>query len=148
MSALEFAKIAFRYTSPVGWLITEGVEKAAQLVANASDKGVDQLRGEIEKQSLRMQFDQPQARIAQELAIARRIDNAEEVEIEEFYDASGNGFAGISVDQSRQTTSVGVGAEGRQITKRVYRFSGWRPQDNEVITQILEEEKLVDKKST
>ena len=95
MSAWEIAKTALRYTSPVGWLVAEGAEKAAQLVANASDKGVDQLREEIAKQNLQMQFAQQQARIAQELAIARRIDNAEEVEIEEFYDTSGKGSAGI-----------------------------------------------------
>lgn len=132
MSAWEIAKNALKYTSPVAWLVAEGVEKAAQLVANASDKGVDQLREEIAKQNLQMQFAQQQARIAQELAIARRIDNAEEVEIEEFYDASGKGSAGISVDQSSQTASIGVGAEGRQVTKRVYHFKGWRHQENEV----------------
>ena len=141
MSAWDIAKIALRYTSPVGWLVAEGAEKAAQMVANASDKGVDQLKEEISKQNLQMQFAQQQARIAQELAIARRIDNAEEVEIEEFYDTSGRGNAGISIDQASQTASVGVGAEGRRVTKRVYHFKGWRPQDNEVITQILEEEK-------
>lgn len=141
MSAWGIAKTALRYTSPVGWLVAEGAEKAAQLVANASDKGVDQLREEIVKQNLQMQFAQQQARIAQELAIARRIDNAEEVEIEEFYDTSGKGSAGISIDQSSQTASVGVGTEGRRVTKRVYHFKGWRPQDNEVMTQILEGEK-------
>jgi hypothetical protein len=35
MSAWEIAKTALRYTSPVGWLVAEGAEKAAQLVANA-----------------------------------------------------------------------------------------------------------------
>lgn len=141
MTSWEIAKIALRYTSPVGWLVAEGAEKAAQLVANASDKGVDQLREEITKQNLQILFAQQQARIAQELAIARRIDNAEEVEIEEFYDTSGKGSASISVDQSSQTASIGVGAEGRRVTKRVYHFKGWRPQDSEVMTQILEEEK-------
>jgi len=141
MSAWEIAKTALKYTSPVAWLVAEGAEKAAQLVANASDKGFDQLREELAKQNLQMQFAQQQARIAQELAIARRIDNAEEVEIEEFYDTSGKGSAGISIDQSSQTASIGVGAEGRLVTKRVYHFKGWRPQDNEVMTQILEEEK-------
>ena len=141
MSAWEAAKVALRYTSPVGWLVTEGVEKAAQLVANASEKGVDPLKEEIAKQNLQMQFAQQQARVAQELAIARRIDDAEEVEIEEFYDTSGKGSVGISIDQSSQTASIGAGAEGRRVTKRVYHFKGWRPQDNDVISQIFEEGK-------
>jgi hypothetical protein len=136
-STLDIAKIALRISSPVGWLVAEGAEKAAQMVANASNNGVDQLKEEITKQTLQMQFAQQQARIAQELAIARRIDNAEEVEIEEFYDTSGKGNTGISIDQASQTASVGVGAEGRRVTKRVYHFKGWCQQDNEVITQIL-----------
>ena len=89
------------------------------------------------KQNLQMQFAQQQARIAQELAIARRIDNAEEVEIEEFYDNSGKGNAGASFDQANQNASVGIGAEGRRVTKRVYHFKGWKLQDAEVITRII-----------
>lgn len=117
-----------------------GVEKATQTVASASDKGVDQLKEEIDKQSLQIQFAHQQARIAQELTIARRIDNAEDVEIEKFYDTSGKSNAAFSVDQACQTASFGVGAEGRRVTKRVYHFKGWRNQVTKVITQILEEE--------
>ena len=141
MSAWEIAKTALKYTSPVGWLVAEGAERAAKLVATASDEGVEQLKEEVTKQNLQMQFAQQQARIAQELAIARRIDNAEEVEIEEFYDTSGKGHLGLSVDQASEAATLGLGGEGRRVTKRVYHFKGWRPQDSEVITQILEEKK-------
>lgn len=142
MTAWEIAKLALKCSSPVGWLVAEGAEKAAQLVSNASEKGVDTLREEITKQNLQMQFAQQQARIAQELAIARRIDNAEEVEIEEFYDTSGKGNAGISINPTIQAASIELGAEGRRVTKRVYHFKGCRPQENEVISQILKEEKV------
>ncbi len=132
MSAWDIAKVAYRCSNPIGWLVEEGLEKAAQMVANASDKGIDQLKEEVAKQELKMQFAQHQARIAQELAIARRIDNAEHVEIEEFYDTLGKASAGLTVDQIRQSASIGVGAEDRCVTKRVYHFKGWRPQNTEI----------------
>lgn len=135
LSAWDIAKIAI---NPVGWIVAEGAEKAAQMVSKASDKGIDQLKIEIDKQNLQMQFAQQQARIAQELAISRRIENAEEVEIEEFYDTSGKGNAGASFDSSSQTAFAGIAAEGRRVTKRVYHFKGWRPQEEEIISQSLE----------
>jgi hypothetical protein len=140
MSKWDTAKAVMKYTSPIAWLVAEGAELAAKSVEKASEQGVDQLNEEIIKQNLRMQFSQHQARIAQELAIGRRIDNAKEVEIEEFYDTFGKGNLGISVDQSKNTASIGLGAEGHQVTKRIYRFKGWRPQDEETITQIFEKE--------
>ena len=63
-----------------------------------------------------------QAQVAQELAIAHRIENAEEVEIEEYYEGSGKGGAGIGTDGV--SVNLSVGAEGRKVTKRVYRFTG------------------------
>lgn len=138
MSKWETTKAVLKYTSPVAWLVAEGAELATKSIAKASEQGVEQLNEEIIKQNLKMQFAQHQARIAQELAIARRIDNAEEVEIEEFYDTSGKANLGVSVDQSKNTASIGLGGEGRQVTKRIYHFKGWRPQDEETITQILE----------
>jgi len=76
MSAWEIAKTALKYTSPVAWLVAEGAEKAAQLVANASDKGFDQLREELAKQNLQMQFAQQQARIAQSPTAHREAETA------------------------------------------------------------------------
>lgn len=139
MSVWDSYKQVLKYTSPLGWLIAEGAEKAANSIAGASDKGIEQLKEEVAKQNLQMQFAQQQARVAQELAIARRIDNAEEVEIEEFYDTSGKGSLGVEIDQRSETAFVGLGAEGRRVTKRVYHFKGWRQSEVELITQVLEE---------
>jgi len=49
-----------------------------------------------------------QAKVAQELAIARRVELAEQVEIEEFYDTSGEGNIGLKADEK----SVALGASG------------------------------------
>ena len=137
MSNWDTAKNVMKYTNPIGRLIAEGVEKGAKSITQASNKGLSELEEEVAKQNLKMEFAQHQARVAQELAIARRIDNAEEVEIEEFYDTSGKGKLGVSVDEKSQTASLGLGAEGRKVTKRVYHFRGARSQESrETIQEI------------
>lgn len=66
-----------------------------------------------------------EAKVEQEFAIARRIHNAEEVEIQEFYDTSGKGSAGLSAE--RESVAVGLSGEGRKITKRIIKFKGHSP---------------------
>ena len=137
MSKWDIAKTALKYTSPVSWLIAEGVEKGVKSITEASNKGLSELEEEVAKQSLKMVVAQHQARVAQELAIAKRIENAEEVEIEEFYDTSGKGNIGVTLDQKNGTGSLGVGAEGRKVTKRIYHFKGSRVEDNDVVVQTM-----------
>jgi hypothetical protein len=66
-----------------------------------------------------------QAKVEQELAISRRIDSAEEVEIEEYYEYFGKGSLGLSADEDSLT--LGAGGEGRKVTKRVIKFKGCAP---------------------
>lgn len=114
---------------PLAHYMVEQGEKAAKEISEASNKGLAALEEEVAKQALKMQLDQQMARIEQELAIARRIDCAEEVEIEEFYDTSGKGSAGLAADMKSETVTLGLSGEGRVVTKRVYHFKGWRPLD-------------------
>lgn len=107
---------------PLFGLIIDGVEKASKSIDMASDEGLGLLREEVAKQRIKMDFSQHQARIAQELAIAKRIENAAEVEIEEFYDYSGKGSAGLTVNAESQTGSLGFSDENRRVSKRIYRF--------------------------
>ena len=125
-SAWETAKQVVRIVSPLTGRIIESVEKATGAVNLASDKGIDALREEVAKQELRLQFDLQQAKIAQELAIAQRILNAEVVEIEEFYDRSGRGHLGAKGDQDGAT--LGFGAEGKSVVKRIYKFIARRSE--------------------
>lgn len=131
MDAWKVAKFVVKYSNPVGALIADGVELAAKSMSDAANKGLDELKAESLKQSIRAQFDQQQARTAQELAIAERIGNADEVHIEEFYDTSGKGNLGISLDGD--STTVGIGASGRSVVKRTYRFTGWKRQEEQVV---------------
>ena len=100
--AWKSTKEIMKWTSPIAWLIMEGSEKAAEAMTGASKGTLPQLEEEAAKQEIQMQFAQHQARVAQELAIARRIDNAEEVEIEEFYDISGKGLLGVSANAASE----------------------------------------------
>lgn len=120
----DVAKVAMIIANPVPWMITEGLKKATESISNASDQGLAQLEQEVAKQNFKMRIAEQQARVEQELAIARRIDNAVEVEIEEFYDTTGKGNLGLTVDGNSQTASLGIGAEGRRVTKRIYHFKG------------------------
>jgi len=114
----------------------EGAEKATNAVNAASDKGVDALREEVAKQEIRLKFELQKAKIDQELAIAQRIRDAETVEIEEFYDRSAKGELGAKVDGS--VASLGLGAEGKSVTKRIYHFSGRHGTDASLVPQIIE----------
>lgn len=121
--------------NPSGILIKKAVDVAVEAFINRT-KSADVSTSELEEEALRQDIEtrvlQGKARIEQELAIARRIDNAEEVEIEEFYDASGDGALGAKTDG--ETITLGASGAGRKVTKRVYKFKGYNP-----ITQQVEE---------
>lgn len=104
--------------------VTTGSVDQAEKVAGGGG-GMDALRCEAERQDLMMQMAERQAKVAQELALARRIESAQEVEMEEFYDISGAGHAGLKADDSAFT--VGIGAQGQKVTKRIYHFKGILP---------------------
>lgn len=126
MATWDAIKVGLRYTNPLTFQLIDQGEKAVKEISAAANKGIDALQEEAAKQTIKLQLDQQRARVEQELAIARRIDNAEEVEIEEFYDASGKGAAGLTADMKSETATIGLSAEGRRVTKRVYHFKGWR----------------------
>lgn len=93
---------------------------------SAESEGLESLELEAKKQKIVMEFQAHQARVAQELAIAERIAASLEVVIEEYYDGSGKGNAGIKADG--EGIMVGASGEGRRVTKRVIKFSGWSAQ--------------------
>jgi hypothetical protein len=136
MSGWETARRVAWIVSPVAGLVLEGAEKAANAINSASDKGVDALREEVAKQEIRLKFELQQAKIAQELAIAQRILDAEAVEIEEFYDRSGKGDFGARLDEG--VASLELAAEGRSVTKRIYHFKGRHDTDATIIPRITE----------
>ena len=122
-AAIEGAKMAM---NPTGYLIRQLVELTSLKVAQTEadkPKEISELRAQAERQELEMRIAEAQARVAQELAIARRTETAEEVEMEEFYDNTGEGHFGAKA--SADGVSVGAGGSARKISKRVYRFRGF-----------------------
>jgi len=93
---------------------------AAERVSQSNDlKLIDT---EAKRQALELQMAHAQAKVAQELAIAQRIENATEVIIEEYYEDEGQGNAGVTTDEKGLT--IGISGNSRKITKRIYRFVG------------------------
>lgn len=121
---------------PLVGLIIDGVEASSKSIDAASRQSLDTLREESVKQQIKMDFSQHQARVAQELAIAKRIENAVEVEIEEYYDNSGKGSAGLNVNAESMVGSLGLSGENRRVSKRVYRFKGASGASEETYVQV------------
>lgn len=86
------------------------------------EEPIAKLREDTERQKLGMEMAQAQARVAQELAIARRIETAAEVQIEEYYEYAGDGSLGLKADEKGLT--LGAAGSGQRVSKRIYRFTG------------------------
>ena len=104
-------------------LLANKLAESIRKSTTVSEKGdVAELESEEQLQEVQHRISEYQARVAQELAIAQRIQYAEEVEIEEIYDNSGN--AGIGVQASDGALNIGLHGNGRRVVKRIYRFKG------------------------
>lgn len=92
----------------------------------------------MRRQEINSKFLKAQGKVAQEFAIARRINTAEEVKIEEFYNTSGSGEVGVSANEDG--AFVGAQGSGEKVTKRVYTFKGYREGGLEVFEDFLEKQ--------
>ena len=117
--ALEAMVASTPLIGPVAGVLLE----SAKDVEVASESGeITKLSEEAKRQEISLHMAKMQAQVAQELAIAHRIENAEEVEIVEFYEGEAQGGIGASTDGA--TANFTLGGQGRKVTKRVYRFTG------------------------
>lgn len=105
--------------------------KKSKEVAEEGD--IEKLKVEAARQELESRIAEYQARVAQELAIAKRIETAAEVEIEEYYDSTGEGNLGVNVKEG--VFNLGASGSGRKITSRVYRFKNFLNSEVEQIEQ-------------
>lgn len=123
--------------NPTGYLIELAVRKtmdAFSTSATNSDVSAEELNEDATKANIQSSVLQEQAKVEQELSIARRILIAEEVEIEEFYDTTGKGGVGIKQEEG-DGFSLGAHGSGRRITKRVIKFKGFSSQAQEMLAQ-------------
>ena len=103
----------------IAGLVTELIKNTSSIEKSGD---IEKLKKEEFKQKITLRMAQAQARVSQELAIAKRIETAAEVEIEEFYDNSGEGSIGAK--GSQEGITLGVSGAGKKIVKRIYRFKG------------------------
>ncbi len=122
--------------NPTAYFLAKGSVKAVEKIRDLSDKDttIQELKAEAARQEIIAQMEEAQARVAQELAIAQRINTAQQVEIEEVYEASGKG--GLTANVTEGNISGGLSGEGRKVTKRIYRFTGWHEGATEVFQQL------------
>jgi hypothetical protein len=121
----EFAgDVAYEFFVP-GYVkvIRSAMSVAQGDIESAESKGLAELELEAAKQKVIMEFQAHQARVSQEVAIAERISTSNQVEITEYYDASGKAQAGLTASEASIT--AGVGGEGRKVTHRVIKFTGF-----------------------
>ncbi|MEZ8797267.1 hypothetical protein OA7_0008795 [Vibrio cyclitrophicus 1F53] len=125
---LDAALKVLEASSPVLSALTGVVIESAKETERLQGTGkLEALDAEARKQAISLNMAKMQAVVAQELAIAERIKNAHEVEIEEYYE--GVGAAGLNASGNLDGASISLGGESRKVTKRVYRFTGDNNQE-------------------
>ncbi|WP_448757720.1 hypothetical protein [Aggregatibacter sp.] len=123
---------ALGYTSPfLKYIVDLAIGDTKDNVA--SNKNLTTLELDAKKQELNIALAEAQARVAQELAIARRIEVAEQVEIEEFYDL--NGDANLGVQGKGKAIALGLTASGQRVSKRIYKFTGVNSTLSEITSE-------------
>lgn len=132
------SKQLLRSISPIGTLIYDVLKNSNTATHGASEKGLSALQLEASKQKYAIQLAEAQARVAQEMAIASRIENSLNVQIEEFYDMSGEGTLGLTGSMETKSATLGATGSGRRVTKRVYHFKGFMDNDDSMFTQDFE----------
>lgn len=131
--AMEVLKVA----SPLTALIMEVAEMSVTKSIDVTKNGdIEEMKAEVTRQEIATRIAEAQAKVAQELSIANRIDNANEVTIEEFYDVSGDANVGLNFKENG--LNAGINGSGKKVTKRIYRFKGFREDDSN-IEEVIQE---------
>ncbi|EOU2464923.1 hypothetical protein ACNTOD_003925 [Vibrio navarrensis] len=125
---LDAALKVLEASSPVLSALTGVVIESARETERLHGSGeIEALDAEARKQAIALNMAKMQAAVAQELAIAERIKNAHEVEIEEYYEGTGSG--GLNASGNLDGASISLGGGSHKVTKRVYRFTGGNSQE-------------------
>jgi glycogen synthase len=110
---------------PIHSMIYENIMKS-QVVAESILEGGNwvKIKAELTKKRAEAEMNELNAKVLQELAIANRIENAVDVEIEEYYEKGGSGK--VTGTLTEENTVVDLGGNHKKIEKRVYKFKGLR----------------------
>lgn len=100
------------------------LEKSIEVAEILKNGDLAEMKIELEKKIIESKILELQAKTDQEFAISRRIDNAIDVEIEEFYESSGEGKLGGTA--SEKSLGIDLSGSEKKITKRIYKFKGMK----------------------
>lgn len=115
--------------NPSGYLIDIALKKSMESFSSStSEKDItpEAMNEEAIKANIQSTVLAEQAKVEQEISIAKRILIAEKVEIEEFYDTSGSGGIGAKAESDK--LSFGAHGEGKKVTRRVIKFKGFNSE--------------------
>jgi len=115
---------------PILGPVAKAIAMGAESLDAASKGTTSELLEEAKRLEIRMRSAEQQARVAQEMAIAVRIERAKTVVMVEYYESEGQVKGGASADINTQSVFLGVGAGGRRITKRVFLFEDLLQEDD------------------
>lgn len=108
---------------PIHSLIYDNVKKSQVISETILEGGnILKIQAELNKKRAEAEMNELNAKVSQELAIAHRIANAVDVEIEEVYEDENSGK--IVGNFNETNPNVELGGERRKIAKRIYRFKG------------------------
>ena len=124
-------KIVKIVANPFGYALEAIINEGIEMFSNDSKNNTPyELKEKALKAEIKASVLQSQAKVEQELSIARRIDSAEEVEIEEYFDTESSKNLGLDVTADK--ASLSFNADNHRVTKRVIKFKGHRYiQDSE-----------------
>ena len=108
---------------PIHSLIYENI-KNSPVIAESILEGENlfKLQAELNRKRAEAEMNELNAKVSQELAIAHRIANAIDVEIEEIYEDDNSGK--IVGNFNEKNPNVELGGKKRKVAKRIYRFKG------------------------
>ncbi|CAM1365348.1 hypothetical protein [Tenacibaculum xiamenense] len=104
-------------------MIYDNIKKSQEISEAIVEEGnILKIQVELNRKRAEAEMNELNAKISQELAIAERIKNAVDVEIEEIYENSNQHKLGGGISQNRADIEIGGG--NRKVAKRIYKFKG------------------------
>lgn len=110
---------------PLHSFIYENVIKSQAVSETILEGGnIVKIQAELNKKRAEAEMNELNAKVLQELAIAHRIENAVDVEIEEYYENGGGGK--VTGNMNENNPVVEISGDSKKVTRRVYKFKGLR----------------------
>lgn len=135
IKGVKGAAIVGACMTPMGLSATilgSAIKKTGEILAEGN---ADKIANEADCQEHRTRIAIGQAKIVQEMAIAKRIETADEVEIEEYYDNNAEGKLGLKGDE--KGLSLGISGNSNRVSKRIYKFKGYNEKRADIYEQSI-----------